>query len=85
MINRILIRSKVVQIAYSYFLTKDKTVMEAEKELFFSFEKSYELYHLLLTLMVELTDTQAARVEAARLPRRRIPICASLITGLSSS
>ena len=43
MINRILIRSKVVQIAYSYFLTKDKTVMEAEKELFFSFEKSYEL------------------------------------------
>ena len=67
MINRILIRSKVVQIAYSYFLTKDKTVMEAEKELFFSFEKSYELYHLLLTLMVELTDTHAARVEAARM------------------
>lgn len=67
MINRILIRSKVIQIAYSYFLTKDKSVMEAEKELFFSFEKSYELYHLLLTLMVELTDTQAARVEAARM------------------
>ena len=67
MINRILIRSKVVQIAYSYFLTKDKTVMEAEKELLFSFEKSYELYHLLLTLMVDLTDTQAARVEAARM------------------
>ena len=67
MINRILIRSKVVQIAYSYFLTKDKTVMEAEKELFFSFEKSYELYHLLLTLMVELKDTHAARVEAARM------------------
>ena len=67
MINRILIRSKVIQIAYSYFLTKDKTVMDAEKELFFSFEKSYELYHLLLTLMVELTDTQSARVEAARM------------------
>ncbi len=67
MINRILIRSKVIQIAYSYFLTKDKSVMDAEKELFFSFEKSYELYHLLLTLMVELTDTQAARVEAARM------------------
>ncbi len=66
MINRILIRAKVIQIAYSYFLTKDKTVAEAEKELFFSFEKSYELYNLLLTLMVELTDTQAARVEAAR-------------------
>ncbi len=66
MINRILIRSKVIQIAYSHFLMKDKTMMEAEKELFFSFEKSHELYHLLLTLMVELTDTQAARVEAAR-------------------
>ncbi len=66
MINRILIRAKVIQIAYSCFLIKDKTVAEAEKELFFSFEKSYELYNLLLTLMVELTDTQAARVEAAR-------------------
>ncbi len=66
MINRILIRAKVIQIAYSCFLTKDKSLVEAEKELFFSFEKSYELYNLLLTLMVELTDTQAARVEAAR-------------------
>ena len=28
MINRILIRSKVIQIAYSYFLTKDKSVMD---------------------------------------------------------
>ncbi len=66
MINRILIRTKVVQIAYPFFLTRDKMMVEAEKELFFSFEKSYELYNLLLTLMVELTDTQAARVEAAR-------------------
>ena len=66
MINRILIRSKVVQIAYSYFLTKDKTVMDAEKELLFSFEKSYELYHLLLLIPVELTRLQRLRLENAR-------------------
>lgn len=66
MVNRILIRIKVVQMAYSYFLTKDRTLHAAEKELIFSLEKSYELYHLLLALMVSLTDAQRNRVEAAK-------------------
>ena len=66
MINRVIIRSKVVQVAYSYFITKEKTIAEAEKELHHSLAKSYELYHALLQLMVELTDLQAQRIEAAR-------------------
>ncbi|MFR0836753.1 MAG: transcription antitermination factor NusB, partial [Barnesiella sp.] len=57
MVNRILIRIKVVQMVYSYYITKDKTLDTAEKELFFSLDKAYELYHLLLQLMVELTCT----------------------------
>ncbi len=66
MINRVIIRSKVVQVAYSYFITKEKSIAESEKELQYSLEKSYELYHALLQLMVELTDLQAQRIEAAR-------------------
>ncbi|MCH5328022.1 MAG: transcription antitermination factor NusB [Coprobacter sp.] len=66
MINRILIRIKVVQILYSYFLKEDKDMNLTEKELFFSLDKTYELYHLLLLLMVQLTDAQRARIEMAK-------------------
>lgn len=66
MVNRILIRIKIIQIVYSYLLNKDKNIDTAEKELFFSFEKTYELYHYLLLLMIELTDAQSKRIENAR-------------------
>lgn len=66
MINRILIRIKVVQILYSYFLKEDKNMDVSEKELFFSLNKAYELYHMLLLLMIELTDAQYSRIEVAR-------------------
>ena len=66
MVNRILIRIKVVQIVYSYLVNKDKSIDTSEKELFFSLEKAYELYHRLLLLMIELTDAQSKRIENAR-------------------
>lgn len=66
MVNRILIRIKVVQIVYSYLVNKDKSIDTSEKELFFSLEKVYELYHRLLLLMIELTDAQNKRIENAR-------------------
>ena len=66
MLNRILIRIKVVQIVYSYLVNKDKSIDTSEKELFFSLEKAYELYHRLLLLMIELTDAQNKRIENAR-------------------
>ena len=65
MVNRILIRIKVVQIVYSYLVNKDKSIDTSEKELFFSLEKAYELYHRLLLLMIELTDAQSKRIENA--------------------
>lgn len=65
MVNRILIRIKVVQIVYS-FLKGDKDMSAAEKELFFSLEKAYDLYHYLLVLMIELTDLQRKRIETAK-------------------
>ena len=66
MINRALIRTKVVQIVYSYLIDGDKSIDTAEKELFASLEKSYELYRLLLLIPVEVTHLQRLRIDNAR-------------------
>ncbi len=67
MINRILIRTKVVQNLYSYMLTKpDRTLANALKDLETSLAKTYELYHYLLRLPVELTHIQEMRLDEAR-------------------
>ena len=66
MINRVIIRSKVVQVAYSYFITEHKNIAEAENELLHSLDKGHELYYALLQLMIDLTDLQAQRLETAR-------------------
>ena len=55
MINRVLIRIKVLQIVYSYYQNETHDLKLAEKELMFSLQKSYNLYYYLLLLMVEVT------------------------------
>lgn len=67
MINRVLIRTKVVQNLYSYMLTRpERTLASALKDLDASLAKTYELYHYLLRLPVELTHIQAIRLDEAR-------------------
>ncbi|MCQ2288243.1 MAG: transcription antitermination factor NusB [Muribaculaceae bacterium] len=67
MINRVLIRVKVVQALYSYVLTRpDRTYEQAKNDLQLSFEKSYELYMYLLKLIIELTDLQDRAIDDAR-------------------
>ena len=67
MINRVLIRTKVVQNLYSYMLTKpDRSLSAALKDLESSLAKTYELYHYLLRLPVELTHIQEMRLDEAR-------------------
>lgn len=67
MINRNLIRTKVVQMAYSYFLTEsERSVVDAKKELEKSLDKSYELYNSLLVLVIELTQLQDQKLDAAK-------------------
>ena len=68
MINRELIRTKVVQLVYAYVQNEDKSLDAAEKELDFSLSKSYELYKFLLSLLVQVKHV-ADRREAARLAR----------------
>ena len=67
MINRVLIRTKVVQNLYSYVLTRpERTLASALKDLDKSLEKTYELYHYLMRLPVELTHIQEVRLDEAR-------------------
>ena len=67
MINRVLIRTKVVQNLYSYMLTRpERTLANALKDLDTCMEKTYELYHYLMRLPVELTHIQEMRLDEAR-------------------
>lgn len=66
MINRVLIRLKIIQIVYAYYQNGSKNLDSAEKELFFSLSKAYDLYNYLLMLMVALTTYAQKRIDAAK-------------------
>lgn len=66
MINRVLIRLKVIQIVYSYYQNGGKNIESAEKELLFSLSKAYDLYNYLLLLMVALTNYAQKRIAASK-------------------
>ena len=56
MINRVLIRLKIIQIVYAYYQNGSKNLDAAEKELFFCISKAYDLYNYLLLLMLSITQ-----------------------------
>ncbi len=67
MINRVLIRVKVVQVLYCYLLTRpDRSMDQALAELDKSFEKAYDLYLGLLMLPVAITNLQERRIDEAK-------------------
>lgn len=66
MINRVLIRLKIIQIVYAYYQNGSKNLDSAEKELFFSLSKAYDLYNYLLMLMIALTDYAQKRIENSK-------------------
>lgn len=71
MINRELIRIKVVQLTYAYYQNGNKNLDNAEKELMFSISKAYDLYNYLLLLIVAITQEERLRVEIATLHAER--------------
>lgn len=74
MINREIIRLKVVQITYAYYQNGGKNIDTAEKELFFSLGKAYDLYNYLLMLMVEINRIAVRAVETAQNRYNRIHV-----------
>lgn len=80
MINRELIRIKVVQLTYAYYQNGNHNIEAAEKELLFSLSKAYHLYNYLLALIVAVTkearrvydiDVTRARREGYEMPSDR--------------
>lgn len=63
MINRELIRIKVVQLVYAYYLNGDKPMDVAEKELLTSLSKAYQMYNYLLDLIVAITNEERLRYD----------------------
>lgn len=65
MINRKLIRVKIVQLTYAYYQNGPHNMDTAEKELLFSLSKAYDLYNYLLGLIVTITQEERRRVDIA--------------------
>lgn len=65
MINRKLIRVKIVQLTYAYYQNGHHNMDTAEKELLFSLSKAYDLYNYLLGLIVAITQEERHRVDIA--------------------
>lgn len=65
MINRKLIRVKIVQLTYAYYQNGHNNMDTAEKELLFSLSKAYDLYNYLLGLIVAITQEERRRVDIA--------------------
>ena len=71
MINRELIRTKVVQLTYAYYQNGSKNIDTAEKELMFSLSKAYDLYNYLLALIVGITHESRRHLEVAESKAKR--------------
>lgn len=66
MISRRIIRTKVLQVLYAYYSSTEKSLNNTEKELFFCITKTYDLYHYLLALIIEIADYAEQRIEIRR-------------------
>ncbi len=70
MISRRLLRIKVLHCTYAYFKSDSGSIEKSEKELFHSIEKAYELYYLLMLLMIEIRNYAQSRIDLARAKKR---------------
>lgn len=79
MINRDIIRTKVVELVYAYYLNSN-AMETVEKELLFSLSKAYHLYNHMLALIVAVSreskrvydiEVQGAQREGRALPSDR--------------
>ena len=62
MINRRLLRTKALQVIYAYYLTDNPSIVKSEKELVFAVDKTYELYYLLLVLLIDVAEYAESRI-----------------------
>jgi transcription antitermination protein NusB len=53
----------VLQVLYAYYSSEERSIVNTEKELFFCIHKTYDLYHYLLALVIEIADYAENRIE----------------------
>ncbi len=63
MLNRRLLRVKVMQVLYAHYKNGDTSIQNSEKELFHSISKSHDLYFLYILLLIELREYANGRIE----------------------
>jgi transcription antitermination protein NusB len=66
MISRRLLRVKILQVLFAYYKSESESLNNVEKELLYSINKAYELYHYLLLLPIELSDFAESKIQLAR-------------------
>ena len=74
MINRELIRIKIVQLVYAFYQNEGRTIDVADKELTFSLSKAYDLYNHFLLLLVELRHVAEMKAESKAARAKRLHI-----------
>jgi transcription antitermination protein NusB len=71
MISRRLLRIKALMALYAFNRREDDNLVQAEAELMFSIGKSYDLYHYLLLLVLEVADHAGEKIDQAL--QKRMP------------
>jgi len=73
MISRRLLRIKALMALYAFNRREDSSIAQAEKELVFSIEKTYDLYHYLLLLVLEVAAVAEEKIDQALQKRMPTP------------
>jgi N utilization substance protein B len=66
MVNRNLLRIKVIQMLYAHYIGGQSDLYASKTELNLSIKKSYDLYHYFLRLVVDVTRLAELRIDNAR-------------------
>jgi transcription antitermination protein NusB len=73
MVSRRILRIKIMQTLYAYFKQDGgSSISKSEKELLFSIQKAYDLYHYLFLLLIEVADYAQSRIDIAL--NKKIPV-----------
>jgi transcription antitermination protein NusB len=73
MISRRLLRIKALLALYAFNRREDENLTQAETELMFSIGKTYDLYHYLLLLVLEIADIAGEKIDQALQKRMPTP------------
>jgi transcription antitermination protein NusB len=66
MLNRRYLRIKVMQALYAFFQSDNKDMGKGEREMFHNIEKIYDLYIIMLLLLIDIRDVAENSMEDAK-------------------